>query len=199
MTRVRVEGFTISLDGYGAGPNQDIDHPLGVGGTELLQWFFLDATFQGTLFGKDGARPGLTTISPPPAFENRGPGFWAGTCSAPFAGRGRTRTGAAGGGEPPYHVPAFVLTHYPRAAAGDEGGTTFHFVTDGIGAALEQAPGGRRPDVRIGGGAPPCASTCARRSSTNYTWRSPVLLGRRRAPVPRARLAGAWIRMRWSS
>jgi hypothetical protein len=97
MTRVRVEGFTISLDGYGAGPNQDINNPLGVGGTELHQWLVPTRTFQRALFGKDGGRTGVDDDSPPVAFRMLGPGFLGGTCSDPFVGTGRTQTGKAGG------------------------------------------------------------------------------------------------------
>lgn len=90
MTRVRVESFSISLDGYGAGPDQGLDNPLGVGGPELHQWLLPTRTAQRALFGSDDGTTGWTTTSPLVAFATLGRGFWAGTCSAPCAGLGRT-------------------------------------------------------------------------------------------------------------
>jgi dihydrofolate reductase len=127
MTRVRVGGYAVSLDGYGAGPAQSLQHPLGVGGESLHEWAFDTRTIH-RLFGTEGGRTG----GPWP--DDDWKGWW--------------------GPNPPYHTPVFVLTHYPRASIEMEGGTTFHFVTDGIQAALERAlaaAGGK--DVRIGGGA----------------------------------------------
>jgi len=155
MSKLRVNCFAISLDGYGAGPDQDEQHPLGKNGTELHQWFYPTRTFKG-LFGD--ANEGTTGIDND--FAQRGTenvGAWI---------LGRNMFGPVRGGwgdeawrgwwgdNPPYHVPVFVLTHHVRKPLEMEGGTTFHFVNGGIEQALERAKAaaGAR-DVRIGGGA----------------------------------------------
>lgn len=97
MTRVRVEGFTVSLDGYGAGPNQGIDNPLGVGGTELHQWLIPTRTFQQALFGKDGGTTGVDDDFAARSFQNVGAWILGRNMFSPIAGTGRTRTGKAGG------------------------------------------------------------------------------------------------------
>jgi hypothetical protein len=90
MTRVRVQSFTISLDGYGAGPDQSLDNPLGAGGMELHQWAFPTRTMQQHLFGKDGGTTGVDDDFVARGFQNIGAWILAGTCSVPFAGPGRT-------------------------------------------------------------------------------------------------------------
>ena len=97
MIRVRVEGFTISLDGYGAGPNQDINNPLGVGGTELHQWLVPTRTFQRALFGKDGGTTGVDDVFAARGFQNVGAWILGRNMLDPFVGTGRTQTGKAGG------------------------------------------------------------------------------------------------------
>jgi dihydrofolate reductase len=154
MTRVRVESFTISLDGYGAGPSQDIDNPLGVGGTDLHQWAFPTRTFQKALFNTDQGTTGIDEDFAARGFENIGAWILGRHMFGPVRGPWPDMSWRGWWGEnPPYHVPVFVLTHYPRPAIQMEGNTTFHFVTGGIHDALEQA---RRAangmDVRIGGG-----------------------------------------------
>ena len=154
MARVRVEGFTISLDGYGAGPAQDIDNPLGVGGTDLHQWFVPTRTFQRT----HGAGNGTTGIDDDFArrgFHNIGAWILGRNMFGPVRGSWAD-LGWKGwwGDNPPYHVPVFVLTHHARPPIEMEGGTTFYFVTQGIHEALDQArQAANGLDVRIGGGA----------------------------------------------
>ncbi|KAI3589117.1 Dihydrofolate reductase like protein [Cupriavidus sp. U2] len=155
MTRVRVEGFTISLDGYGAGPDQDIDNPLGLGGTDLHQWLIPTRTFQQTLFGKDGGTTGIDDDFAARGFQNVGAWILGRNMFGPIRGDWPDTSWKGWWGDnPPYHVPAFVLTHHPRPAIEMEGGTTFHFVTGGIQEALDRArEAAAGKDVRIGGGA----------------------------------------------
>src|SRR5829696_7798555 len=154
MTRVRVEGFTISLDGYGAGPNQDIRNPLGVGGTELHQWLVPTRTLQRTLFGADGGTTGIDDDFAARGFKNVGAWILGRNMFGPIRGSWPDESWKGWwGDDPPYHVPTFVLTHHARPPLVMAGGTVFHFVTEGIHAALEQARAaadGR--DVRLGGG-----------------------------------------------
>src|ERR1700757_4590759 len=153
MTKVRIAGFSISLDGFGAGPEQSLENPLGKRGRELHQWMFGTRMFQ-TMIGKDGGSDGVDQ-----AYAHRSmDGFGAFIL-------GRNMFGPAGddwggpdwkgwwGDNPPYHAPTFVLTHHARAPIVMEGGTTFHFVTDGIEVALAQAKAAAGDlDVKIGGG-----------------------------------------------
>lgn len=153
VSNVRVQSFAISIDGYGAGPSQDLQHPLGVNGPELMEWFFQTRAWRRTHGHADGetgidhtmAEEGLTGIGAWILGRNmfgpvRGPwpddgwkGWW--------------------GEEPPYHTPVFVLTHHPRPPLKMVGGTEFRFVTEGIHVALEKAKAAAgRLDVRIGGG-----------------------------------------------
>jgi dihydrofolate reductase len=153
MSKVRVGGFTISLDGFGAGPEQTLEHPLGRRGRELHQWLFGTRFFK-SMIGQDGGSEGVDQ-----AYADRAmSGFGAFILGRNMFGPSRgpwTDDGWKGwwGPNPPYHAPTFVLTHYPRDPIEMEGGTTFFFVTQGIEAALEQAraaAGGL--DVKIGGG-----------------------------------------------
>jgi dihydrofolate reductase len=154
MTRVRVESFTISLDGFGAGLSQDADNPLGLRGAELHQWAIPTRTFQRVLFGAKGGTTGVDDDFAARGFRNVGAWILGRNMFGPVRGPWPD-DGWKGwwGDNPPYHVPVFVLTHHPRPAIPMAGNTTFHFVTEGIHAALEQA---RRAangmDVRIGGG-----------------------------------------------
>ena len=153
MAKLRVHAFSISLDGYGAGPDQSPENPLGVGGEELHEWMFPTRTFQ-QMQGKEGGSTGVEDELTRRGFENIGAWILGRNMFAPSRGPWPD-DGWKGwwGDDPPYHGPVFVLTHHPRAPIPMEGGTTFHFVTDGVDAALKravEAAGGR--DVRIGGG-----------------------------------------------
>jgi len=154
VTRVRVESFTISLDGYGAGPDQDLDNPLGVGGRDLHQWAFPTRTFQRAHFGAEDGTTGIDEEFASRGFENVGAWILGRNMFGPVRGPwGDTTWKGWWGDNPPYHVPVFVLTHHPRQLIEMEGGTTFNFVTGGIREALDrarEAAGGK--DVRIGGG-----------------------------------------------
>jgi dihydrofolate reductase len=156
MPKLRVHNFAISLDGFGAGPNQDRNEPLGVGGEGLHDWFVVTRTFQRQA-GKDGGTTGIDDD---------------------FAARGLTRVGAFimgrnmfgpvrgpwpddswrgwWGDNPPYHAPTFVLTNHPRTSVAMDGGTTFHFVTDGIHAAFQRATeAANGQDIQLMGGVSP--------------------------------------------
>lgn len=155
MTRVRVEGFTLSLDGYGAGPNQDIGNPLGVGGTDLHRWLVPTRTFQRALFGNDSGTTGIDDDYAARGFRNVGAWILGRNMFGPVRGPWPDEDWKGWWGDsPPYHVPVFVLTHHARAPLRMQGGTTFHFVTSGIHEALERArEAANGKDVRIGGGA----------------------------------------------
>jgi dihydrofolate reductase len=154
MTRVRVESFTISIDGYGAGPGQSIDHPLGVGGPRLHEWAFPTRTFQRALFGADGGTTGIDEDFAARGFKNIGAWILGRNMFAPTRGPWSDMQWRGWWGDnPPYHVPVFVLTHHARPSIEMEGNTTFHFVTGGIHEALEQArQAANGLDVRVGGG-----------------------------------------------
>lgn len=155
MPKVRVECFSISLDGYGAGPQQTLQNPLGVGGMDLHQWLFPTRTLQRSLLGKDGGETGIDDDFAARGFENVGAWILGRNMFSPHRGPW-TDLGWKGwwGDTPPYHVPTFILTHHARPSIEMDGGTTFHFVTGGIHEALQRAraAAGER-DVRIGGGA----------------------------------------------
>ena len=154
MTRVRVESFTISLDGYGAGPSQGIDNPLGVGGTDLHQWALPTRTFQRALFGADRGTTGIDDDYAARGFTNIGAWILGRNMFGPIRGPWPDVSWRGWWGDnPPYHVPVFVLTHHARPPVPMEGKTTFHFVTTGIHDALDQArKAANGMDVRIGGG-----------------------------------------------
>lgn len=155
MTRVRVHGFAVSLDGYAAGPNQDLAHPLGVGGTDLHQWLFPTRTFQQGVLGAEGGTTGVDDTFAARGFDNVGAWILGRNMFGPVRGPWPDLDWKGWWGDnPPYHVPAFILTHHARASLVMEGGTTFHFVTGGMEDALEQARSAAKGrDVRIGGGA----------------------------------------------
>ena len=155
MTRVRVSSFTISLDGYGAGPSQDLRNPLGIGGEDLHQWLVATRTFQKTLYGRDGGTTGVDDDFAARGFENSGAWILGRNMFSPLRGPWPdTNWKGWWGDNPPYHVPVFVLTHHARPPIEMEGGTTFHFITGGIHQALERArEAAGAMDVRIGGGA----------------------------------------------
>jgi dihydrofolate reductase len=153
MSQVRVGGFSISLDGFGAGPEQSLEHPLGRRGRELHQWIFGTRFFR-TMIGQDGGSDGADQAYALRSMSGFGAFILGRNMFAPSRGPWPD-DGWKGwwGPNPPYHAPTFVLTHYPRDPIEMEGGTTFIFVTGGIETALEQAraaAGGL--DVKIGGG-----------------------------------------------
>lgn len=154
MSRVRVDSFSISLDGYGAGPYQDLQNPLGRGGQELHQWFYPTRTFQHNVLGKEGGTTGVDNEFAARGFENVGAWILGRNMFGPIRGAWPDLEWEGWwGDEPPYHVPVFVLTHHERPPLQMKGDTTFHFVTDGIHSALEQARrAANGKDVRIGGG-----------------------------------------------
>ena len=154
MPKLRVESFTISLDGFGAGPDQDLDHPLGVGGTALHGWAMPTRTFQQKLFDRDGGETGIDDAFAARGFQNVGAWILGRNMFGPVRGPWLDESWRGWWGENPvYHVPVFVLTHHPRASIVMAGGTTFHFVTDGIHAALSRArEAAQGKDVRLGGG-----------------------------------------------
>ncbi|MBX3175193.1 MAG: dihydrofolate reductase [Gemmatimonadaceae bacterium] len=153
MGRVRVESFTISLDGYGAGRDQALERPLGLHGEELHRWFLPTRTFQRAHGDGDGTT-GLDDEFASRGFRNIGAWIMGRNMFGPVRGPWPDEQWRGWWGErPPYHVPVFVLTNHPRAPLAMDGGTTFHFVNDGIQEALEQArEAAGAADVRIGGG-----------------------------------------------
>ena len=153
MSKLRVHCFGLSLDGFGAGPNQDIDHPLGVGGVDLHQWFFPTRAFQKMHGGGDGTT-GIDNDMAERGFNRIGAWIMGRNMFAPNRGAWPDDQWKGWWGDnPPYHTQVFVLTHYPRAPIQMDGGTTFHFVTDGIHAALKRAKEAADGlDVRLGGG-----------------------------------------------
>lgn len=154
MSKLRVHCFSLSLEGYGAGPDQSIDNPLGVGGPALHEWAFATRTIQQIIFGKEGGATGVDDDFVARGFDGIGASILGRNMFGPVRGPWPDHSWKGWwGDEPPYHVPVFVLTHHPRPPLAMKGGTTFHFVTDGIHAALERAreAAGSR-DVRLGGG-----------------------------------------------
>ena len=153
MSSLRVHCFAISVDGYGAGPDQDRENPLGVGGVALHEWVFPTRTFQ-KMFGKTGGTTGIDDDFAARGVENLGAWILGRNMFGPIRGPWPDESWKGWWGDnPPYHVPVFVLTNHARAPVTMEGGTIFHFVTDGIHAALKratEAANGR--DVRLGGG-----------------------------------------------
>jgi dihydrofolate reductase len=153
MSKVRVHAFSISIDGYGAGREQNHDNPLGVGGGDLHRWLHATKTFQNR-FGGDGGTSGVDDDFAARGFANAGAWILGRNMFGPIRGPWPDESWRGWWGEdPPYHTQVFVLTHYGRPSIPMNGGTTFHFVTDGIHGALKraiEAADGR--DVRIGGG-----------------------------------------------
>lgn len=154
MSKLRIESFTISLDGFGAGVDQDLNHPLGVGGTALHGWALPTRTFQKHLFGVEGGEDGIDEDFAARGFHNVGAWIMGRNMFGPVRGPWPDESWRGWWGDNPvYHVPVFVLTHHARAPLVMEGGTTFHFVTDGPEAALARArEAAGDKDVRVGGG-----------------------------------------------
>ncbi len=154
MSKLRVQSFALSLDGYGAGPNQDLQNPLGVGGPELMEWFFPTRVWRDMQGQGEGGETGVDNAMAEKGFEGIGAWILGRNMFGPVRGPWPDDSWKGWwGDEPPYHTPVFVLTHHARAPLPMKGGTEFRFVTEGIHSALDQAraaAGGR--DVRLGGG-----------------------------------------------
>ena len=132
MSRLRVNSFSVSLDGYGAGPNQTVQDPLGVGGETLHHWVVGTRTFQ-TILGNEGGSTGVDDEFAQRGFANVGAWISGRNMFGPVRGAWPDESWRGWwGDEPPYHCEVFVLTHHPRKSFAMKGGTTFHFVTDGI-------------------------------------------------------------------
>jgi dihydrofolate reductase len=153
VPKLLVRSFTISLDGYGAGPHQSLDNPLGEKGTKLHEWAFATRTFR-KMFGQEGGESGTDDEFAAMGFENIGAWILGRNMFGPVRGPWPDESWKGWWGDnPPYHVPVFVLTHHARAPLAMDGGTVFHFVTDGAEAALRQAfAAAKGKDVRLGGG-----------------------------------------------
>jgi dihydrofolate reductase len=153
MSKVRIQNFGVSLDGYGAGPDQSLENPIGVDGKGLFQWFFATRTFQ-RMHGLPAGETGMDDEFAASGFENLGAWILGRNMFGPIRGPWPDESWKGWwGDEPPYHTPAFVLTHHARQPLAMRGGTTFYFVTGGIHEALERArEAANGKDVRIGGG-----------------------------------------------
>src|SRR5262245_22313841 len=153
MAKTLVRSFGISIDGYGAGPNQDLPHPLGVNGPELMEWFFHTRVWR-RMYGNGDGETGIDNEIAELGFAGFGAWILGRNMFGPVRGPWPDESWRGWWGEePPYHTPVFVLTHHARPPLKMAGGTEFRFVTEGIHSALEQAKaaaGGR--DVRLGGG-----------------------------------------------
>ena len=153
MAKVKVQAFSMSIDGFGAGPRQSLNDPLGIGGTTLHQWFYPTRTFQ-QMVGGEGGSAGVDDDFARRSFEGIGAWILGRNMFGPVRGPWPDDSWKGWwGANPPYHVPVFVLTHYPREPITMQGGTTFHFVTGGIQEALRRArEAAAGKDVRVGGG-----------------------------------------------
>ena len=153
MGEVKAGAFSISVDGFGAGPRQDMEHPLGVGGMGLHDWFFETEVFH-RIHGRNGGVHGIDNEAVARSFDNVGAWILGRNMFGPVRGPWKDESWKGWwGNNPPYHTPVFVLTHYARSPLQMEGDTTFHFVTDGPEAALKRArEAAGEKDVRVGGG-----------------------------------------------
>ena len=154
MQKLRVESFTISIDGFGAGPNQSLENPLGVGGPNLHKWFVPTKTFQKNVLGNNGGTAGIDNEFAERGFNNIGAWILGRNMFSPTRGPWLDENWKGWWGDnPPYQVPVYILTNHPRKSIKMKGGTTFHFITDGIHSALKKAfDSANGKDVRIGGG-----------------------------------------------
>jgi len=180
MSKVKVLAFSISLDGYGAGPDQSIDNPLGIGGERLHEWFLPTRAFQ-RMHGGGGGSTDVDNSFAEKSFANIGAWILGRNMFGPVRGPWPDDTWKGWWGDtPPYRVPVFVLTHHARAPIDMDGGTTFHFVTGGIDEALARARAAAAgKDIRIGGGAATIRQYLeAGAIDEMHLAMSPVLLGR---------------------
>jgi dihydrofolate reductase len=179
MSKLRVSCFAVSLDGFGAGPNQSLDNPLGEGGTALHEWFYPTRTFQ-KMLGNEQGETGVDDEFAARGMENIGAWILGRNMFGPVRGPWPDDQWKGWWGDsPPYHTDVFVLTHHARKPLPMAGGTVFHFMTGGIHAALAQAKAAARgKDVRIGGGAATIRQYLqARLVDEMHLVVSPVLLG----------------------
>lgn len=153
MSKVKVSAFSISVDGFGAGTDQSKENPLGRRGEELHRWFFPTKIFQG-MYGKGEGTEGIDNNFAARSFDNVGAWIMGRNMFGPVRGQWPDGEWKGWWGEnPPYHVPVYVLTHHAREPLTMEGGTVFHFITDGIESALDKAlKAADGKDIRIGGG-----------------------------------------------
>jgi dihydrofolate reductase len=179
MPKLRVQSFAISIDGYGAGPNQDLENPLGVRGPELMQWFFHTRLWQ-RMYGTGEGETGVDNEMAERGFAGIGAWILGRNMFGPVRGPWPDENWKGWwGDEPPYHTPVFVLTHHARPPLRMKGGTEFRFVTDGSRSALEQAMAAACGlDVRLGGGVATIREyLCAGLIDELHLAVSPVLLG----------------------
>jgi dihydrofolate reductase len=180
MSKLRVAAFSVSIDGFGAGPKQRLEDPMGENGMELHQWLFDTLTFQ-KMHGGAGGRSGVDEDFAARSMAEIGAWILGRNMFGPVRGPWPDESWRGWWGDtPPYHVPVFVLTHHARPPLQMQGGTTFHFVTDGLHAALEQARGcAGNKDVRVGGGVSTIRQYVRERLIDElHLAISPVLLGR---------------------
>jgi len=180
MSRVRVACLGVSIDGFSAGPDQSLEQPLGVGGPEIMAWFFGTRTWR-EMHGEEGGSTGVDEAFARRGFANVGAWILGRNMFGPVRGPWPDESWRGWWGEEPsYHVPVFVLTHHARAPLVMQGGTTFHFVTDGIESALAQARAAAAgKDVRVGGGPARVRQYWrARLLDELHLVQRPVLLGR---------------------
>ncbi len=180
MARLRVHGFTVSIDGYGAGPKQSETDPLGVGGASLHGWLLATRTFR-SMHGGAGGDTGTDDDIAARGFQGIGAWIMGRNMFGPVRGPWPDESWRGWWGpNPPYHTPVFVLTHHPRPSLSMDGGTVFHFVTDGIDAALERAHSAAGDkDIRLGGGVATIREyLAAGLVDEMHLAVSPVLLGR---------------------
>lgn len=180
MSKLRVRSFSISLDGYGAGPDQSLDNPLGLRGPELFEWFFASRTWR-AMHGLDGGETGIDDGIAEAGMSGLGAWILGRNMFGPIRGDWPDEEWKGWWGDtPPYHCPVFILTHHARAPIEMKGGTVFHFVTEGPEAALalaREAAGDL--DIRIGGGAATIRQYLAMRAIDElHLALSPVVLGR---------------------
>jgi dihydrofolate reductase len=180
MSVVRVLGFSISLDGYGAGPDQTKEVPLGTGGEDLHDWLVTSRTFK-RMTGREGGETGIDEDFAARAMQNIGAWIMGRNMFGPIRGSWPDDSWRGWWGKnPPYHSPVFVLTHHPRVSLEMEGDTTFHFVTGGIREALDRARSAAgSKDIRILGGVSTIRQYLeARLIDEMHIPVTPILLGR---------------------
>jgi dihydrofolate reductase len=152
VPKFRVNAFSLSIDGFGAGPNQSLDNPLGIGGMALHDWAFSTRTFR-QMHGLEGGSTGIDEDFAARSFENIGAWIIGRNMFGPVRGPWPDETWKGWWGDtPPYHVPVFVLTHHARAPISMSGGTTFHFVAGVHSAAQRASAAANGKDIRVGGG-----------------------------------------------